>query len=36
MNINRLRRAVYSEHQFFEDVIEHSGMVVWAVQADKR
>ncbi|WP_052414428.1 EAL domain-containing protein [Paenibacillus sp. FSL R5-0345] len=33
--INRLRRAVYSEHQFFEDVIEHSGMVVWAVQADK-
>ncbi|WP_052404123.1 EAL domain-containing protein [Paenibacillus sp. FSL H7-0737] len=36
MNINRLRRAVYSEHQFFEDVIEHSGMVVWAVQADKK
>lgn len=33
--INRLRRAVYSEHQFFEDVIEHSGMVVWAIQADK-
>ncbi|WP_313638998.1 EAL domain-containing protein [Paenibacillus sp.] len=33
---NRLRRAVYSEHQFFEDVIEHSGMVVWAVQADKK
>lgn len=36
MYINHLRRAVYSEQQFFEDVIEHSGMVVWAVQADKR
>jgi diguanylate cyclase (GGDEF)-like protein/PAS domain S-box-containing protein len=33
---NRLRRAVYSEHQFFEEVIEHSGMVVWAVQGDKK
>ncbi|OMD80771.1 EAL domain-containing protein [Paenibacillus odorifer] len=36
MYINHLRRAVYSEQQFFEDVIEHSGMVVWAVQADKK
>lgn len=29
MYINHLRRAVYSEQQFFEDVIEHSGMVVY-------
>lgn len=36
MYINYLRRAIYSEQQFFEDVIEHSGIVVWAVQADKR
>lgn len=35
MYINHLRRAVYSEHQFFEEVIEHSGIVVWAVQGDQ-
>jgi diguanylate cyclase (GGDEF)-like protein/PAS domain S-box-containing protein len=34
--INHLRRAIYSEQQFFGDVIEHSGIVVWAVQADKK
>lgn len=35
MYINYLRRKIYSEQQFFGDVIEHSGMVVWALQADK-
>lgn len=33
--IRRLRRAIHSEQEFFEDVIEHSGIVVWAVHADK-
>ncbi|WP_339317852.1 EAL domain-containing protein [Paenibacillus sp. FSL R10-2734] len=36
MYINRLRRAIYSEQQFYEDVVEHSGMLVWAVQADNK
>ncbi|GGF65433.1 hypothetical protein GCM10010912_08080 [Paenibacillus albidus] len=33
--IKRLRRTVYSEQQFFGDVIEHTGMIVWAVHADQ-
>ncbi|MCL6604111.1 MAG: EAL domain-containing protein [Paenibacillus sp.] len=36
MYINYLRRAVYSEQQFFEDLIEHTGMFVWAVNADTK
>lgn len=34
--IRRLRRTIHSEQEFFEDVIEHTGMIVWAVQGDKR
>ncbi|QSF45454.1 EAL domain-containing protein [Paenibacillus tianjinensis] len=34
--IQRLRRKIHSEQEFFEDVIEHTGMIVWAVQDDKR
>lgn len=34
--IRRLRRKIHSEQEFFEDVIEHTGMMVWAVQGDKR
>ncbi|WP_019914028.1 EAL domain-containing protein [Paenibacillus sp. HW567] len=34
--IRHLRRTIHSEQEFFEDVIEHTGMIVWAVQADKR
>lgn len=36
MYINRLRRNIYSEQQFFKDVIEHSEIVVWAVQGDRK
>ncbi|WP_379158069.1 EAL domain-containing protein [Paenibacillus sp. sgz5001063] len=34
--IRHLRRTIHSEQEFFGDVIEHSGMIVWAVHADKR
>ncbi|WNS41870.1 EAL domain-containing protein [Paenibacillus sp. MMS20-IR301] len=34
--IRRLRRAIHSEQEFFKDVIEHTGMIVWAVHGDKR
>ncbi|WP_310831112.1 EAL domain-containing protein [Paenibacillus pedocola] len=34
--IRRLRRKIHSEQEFFEDVIEHTGMMVWAVLGDKR
>ncbi|MBW4085649.1 EAL domain-containing protein [Paenibacillus sp. S150] len=34
--IRRLRRTIHSEQEFFGDVLEHSGMIVWAVQGDKR
>ncbi|OKP87156.1 EAL domain-containing protein [Paenibacillus sp. P32E] len=34
--IRHLRRTIHSEQEFFGDVIEHSGMIVWAVQGDKR
>ncbi len=34
--IRHLRRTIHSEQAFFRDVIEHSGMIVWAVHADKR
>ena len=34
--IRRLRATIHSEQEFFEDVIEHTGMIVWAVQGDKR
>ncbi|MDQ0196560.1 EAL domain-containing protein [Paenibacillus wynnii] len=36
MYINYLRRAIHAEQQFFEDVIEHTGIFVWAVNADKK
>ncbi len=36
MYIDRLRRNIYSEQQFFKDVIEHSEIVVWAVQGDRK
>ncbi|WP_379128203.1 EAL domain-containing protein [Paenibacillus sp. sgz500958] len=36
MYINHLRRTIYAEQQFYEDVIEHSEMFVWAVRQDKR
>jgi PAS domain-containing protein len=34
--IRHLRRTIHSEQEFFGDVIEYSGMIVWAVHADKR
>ncbi len=34
--IRRLRRRIHSEQEFFEDVIEHTGMIVWAVQGDRK
>lgn len=34
--IRRLRRTIHSEQEFFEDVIENTGMIVWAVHGDKR
>ncbi|WP_233476462.1 PAS domain S-box protein [Paenibacillus sonchi] len=34
--IRHLRRTIHSEQAFFREVIEHSGMIVWAVHADKR
>lgn len=34
--IRRLRRAIHSEQEFFGDVIEHTGMIVWAVHGDRR
>lgn len=34
--IRRLRRKIHSEQQFFEDVIEHTGMIVWGVHGDRR
>ncbi|UQZ34472.1 hypothetical protein C2I18_13660 [Paenibacillus sp. PK3_47] len=36
MYIRRLRRTIHSEQEFFEDVIEHTGMIVWAVQGNKK
>ncbi|WP_052380514.1 EAL domain-containing protein [Paenibacillus camerounensis] len=36
MYIRRLRRTIYEEQEFFEDVIEHTGMIVWAVTGDQR
>ncbi|WP_221803317.1 EAL domain-containing protein [Paenibacillus typhae] len=36
MYIRRLRRTIHSEQEFFEDVIEHTGMIVWAVSGDGR
>lgn len=36
MYIRRLRRTIYSEQKFFENVIEHTGMIVWAVNGDKK
>lgn len=36
MYIRHLRRTIHSEQAFFEDVIEHTNMVVWAVHADRR
>ncbi|WP_342563955.1 EAL domain-containing protein [Paenibacillus sp. FSL R7-0345] len=36
MYIRRLRRTIHSEQEFFVDVIEHTGMIVWAVARDKR
>ncbi|RQW10934.1 EAL domain-containing protein [Paenibacillus rhizophilus] len=35
MYIRHLRRIIRAEQQFFEDVIEHTGILVWAVQEDK-
>ncbi|NJJ38487.1 EAL domain-containing protein [Paenibacillus apii] len=35
MYISHLRRIIRAEQQFFEDVIEHTGILVWAVQKDK-
>lgn len=34
--IRRLRRTIHSEQEFFEDVIENTGMIIWAVHGDKR
>lgn len=34
--IRRLRRVIHSEQEFFKDVIDNTGMIVWAVQGDKR
>ncbi|WP_410513208.1 EAL domain-containing protein [Paenibacillus sp. BR2-3] len=36
MYIKHLRRAIYAEQQFFGDVIEHTGIFVWAVHADRK
>ncbi|WP_162551210.1 EAL domain-containing protein [Paenibacillus tepidiphilus] len=36
MYIRRLRRTIHAEQEFFVDVIEHSGMIVWAVLEDRR
>lgn len=36
MYINHLRRAIFAEQQFFEDVIEHTGIFVWAIHADTK
>lgn len=35
MYINRLRRTIYAEQQFFEDVIKYTGLMVWAIHPDK-
>ncbi|WP_238650720.1 EAL domain-containing protein [Paenibacillus piscarius] len=34
--IRRLRRTIHAEQEFFKDVIENTGVVVWAVHEDKR
>lgn len=34
--IRRLRRTIHSEQEFFKDVIENTGVIVWAVHGDKR
>lgn len=36
MYIRRLRRTIHSEQEFFKDVIENTGVIVWAVHGDKR
>lgn len=36
MYIRRLRRTIHSEQEFFKDVIENAGVIVWAVHGDKR
>ncbi|MFF2909338.1 EAL domain-containing protein [Paenibacillus sp. NPDC057934] len=36
MYVNRLRRLIHAEQQFFEDVIENTGMMIWAVHGDKK
>ncbi|ASA25286.1 EAL domain-containing protein [Paenibacillus donghaensis] len=36
MYIKHLRRAIHSEQQFLGDVIEHSGILIWAVNTDSR
>ncbi|ULO07269.1 EAL domain-containing protein [Paenibacillus sp. 19GGS1-52] len=36
MYITHLRRVIHSEQQFFEDVINHTESMIWAVQADKK
>jgi len=36
MYINHLRRAIHAEQQFFEEIIEHTEMFVWAVHGNKK
>ncbi|MEK3712385.1 EAL domain-containing protein [Paenibacillus sp. FSL R7-0333] len=36
MYIRRLRRTIHSEQEFFKDVIENTGVIVWAVHGDRR
>lgn len=36
MYIRRLRRTIHSDQEFFQNVIEHTGMIVWAVQGNKK
>jgi diguanylate cyclase (GGDEF)-like protein/PAS domain S-box-containing protein len=36
MYIRHLRRVIYAEQQFFADVIDHTGILVWAVDTDNK
>ncbi|MDT3428211.1 diguanylate cyclase (GGDEF)-like protein/PAS domain S-box-containing protein [Paenibacillus forsythiae] len=35
MYVNHLRRMIRAEQQFFQDAIEHTGILVWAVREDR-
>ncbi|WP_025691792.1 EAL domain-containing protein [Paenibacillus zanthoxyli] len=35
MYIHHLRRIIQAEQQFFEDMIEHTGVLVWVVHEDR-